>query len=429
MAKKYPAIDTNGVWNDTNGAHANSVTATGDQVVFAFSGDAAPKFGGIIGTKIVPAAKYGSVDPTKYVDKDPNGTGPFKIGSYNGRRLELVRRDDYWQADKIKVQKLVLEGNYQADQAALKLRSGGLDFYTGELPNPQKTFVAADPKLNHFWYAPNGVTALAPNLTKAPFNDVKFREALAYGIDKKNATLKATYDIMKPASQSGLTMPLKANMLPAPYTAENTQIPFDLGKAGQLLDAAGYKKGGDGTRTHPDGSPLSITFSVQSGFIDYEAMADVITANLKQLGLNVKENKMAPDSVDQQKKSGNFDMMINFVGAGCDYATGLGATLTTTQFPTKTDIRGNVGRFSDPTTDAAVKKLAGVTDPAAVKEQVGVLVKTMMTQYPVIPILYAPARSIYRTDHAVGWPSEQDPYCNPQDNIQITLTHLTAPSS
>ena len=88
---------------------------------------------------------------------------------------------DYWQADKIKVEKLVLEGNYDANQAALKLRTGGLDFYTGELPNPEKTFVAQDPELNHFWYAPNGLTVLAPNLTKKPFNDVKFREALAYG--------------------------------------------------------------------------------------------------------------------------------------------------------------------------------------------------------------------------------------------------------
>ena len=55
-------------------------------------------------------------------------------------------------------------------------------------PNPEKTFVAADPALNHFWYAPAGLTVLAPNLTKTPFNDVKFREALAYGMDKESAT-------------------------------------------------------------------------------------------------------------------------------------------------------------------------------------------------------------------------------------------------
>lgn len=428
LAKKYPAMDVAGVWNDIFGAKATSVTATGNQVVFAFSGDAASKFSSITNQQLIVSEKqYGSVgDPTKYVDKAPISTGPFKVGSYNGRRLELVRRPDYWQADKIKVEKLVLEGNYDANQAALKLRTGGLDFYSGEIPNPEKTFVEQDPKLNHVWYAPNGLTVLAPNLTKKPFSDVKFREALAYAMDKKSATVKATYGIMDVASQSGLTLPAKANLLPDQYPAESTVIPFDLGKANQLLDSAGYKKGADGKRANPDGSPMSIVFSVQAGFIDYEAMADEFISNFRELGLDIKANKAQPDSVDQQKKSGDFQLMINYMGAGCDYANGMGATLSTAQFPTKTEIKGNVGRFSDPAADAAVKELTGTTDEGKTKELVGVLVTAMMTKYPVLPILYAPARSIYRTDKAVGWPSAEDPYCNPQDNARLWMTRLTA---
>jgi peptide/nickel transport system substrate-binding protein len=421
-------MDLAGVWNDTFGAHAKSVTATGNQVVFEFTGAAAPKFAGIIGTRILPEHIYSKVgDPTKYVDKNPVGTGPFKVSSYNGRRLELVRRDDYWQADKIKVQKLRLEGQYEADQAVLKLRAGDLDFYSGEIPNPQKAFVAPDPKLNHFWYAPNGITVIAMNLTKAPFNDVKFREALAYGMDKQSATLKATYGIMDTASQSGLVMPLKKDLLPAPYTPENTIIPYDRAKAEQLLDEAGYKKGADGKRTNKDGSPLKITFAVQGGYIDYEAMANVFVPNFQDLGFDIKQNKSQPEAVDQLKKNGNFDMMVNFMGAGCDYANGIGATLASSQFPTKTDVLGNVERYSNPEVDKAVKDLSGTTDPAKVKELVGVMVKAMMTDYPVLPILYAPARGIYRTDHAVGWPTEEDPYANPQDSLRVILTHLTAP--
>ena len=52
----------------------------------------------------------------------------------------------------------------------------------------------------------------------------------------------------------------------------------------------------------------------------------------------------------------------------------------------------------------------------------------MMTQYPVTPLIYAPARIIYRTDKAVGWPSEQDPYANPLDDRLLVLTRLTAPN-
>ena len=84
---------------------------------------------------------------------------------------------------------------------------------------------------------------LAPNLTKKPFSDVKFREALAYGVDKESASLKATYGIMDVASQSGLTLPAKKAMLPPGYPPERTIIPYDPAKANQLLDAAGYAKG------------------------------------------------------------------------------------------------------------------------------------------------------------------------------------------
>ena len=60
-----------------------------------------------------------------------------------------------------------------------------------------------------------------------------------------------------------------------------------------MLDPAGYTKGTDGKRTNPDGSPLSITFSVQAGWIDYEAMADEIVSNLRELGIDIKANKIA----------------------------------------------------------------------------------------------------------------------------------------
>lgn len=429
LGQKYPAADAAGVWNDALGPKALSVTAVGNQVVFEFGGPAVPKFASIIGLQlIVSEHQYGSVgDPTKYVDKHPVATGPFEVGSYNGRRLELVRRPDYWQADKIKVQKVVLEGNYDANQAALKLRSGGLDFYNGDLPNPAKTFVAADPEHNHIWYPPNGMTVLTPNLTRKPFSDVRFREALAYGMDKQAASTKATYGIMGVASQSGLPLPTKQALLPPGYPAASTVLPFDPAKAQQLLDAAGYVRGADGFRTNPDGSPIAIVFSVQAGFIDYEATADELIANFRDLGIDIKANKAQPDSVDGQKKSGDFDVMIGYMAAGCDYANGMGATLTTKQFPTKTELRGNVERYSSPPVDDAVQQLAAATDPATTKQLVGVLVTTMMTQYPVLPVFYAPARGIYRTDKAVGWPSAEDPYANPQDNLRLWMTHLSAP--
>lgn len=428
LAKKYPAIDKAGLWNDTFGAPAKSVTAEGNKVVFEFTGNAAPKYDGIIATKILPEHYFSTVgDPSKYVDKNPVFTGPFKVGSYNGRRLVLERRPEYWQADKIKVQKLVLEGNYDASQAALKLRSGQLDAYWGEVPNPKKTFVDADPKNNHFYYAPNGMTVLTGNDQKPPFNDAKFREAISYAMDKEGMSTKATYGIMKPASQTGLKLPSMEKLLPEQYAGKDTVIPFDIAKANELLDAAGYKKGADGKRTNPDGSPLSVTFSVQAGWIDYQAVADVVAQGMNAAGVNTKVTASAPDSVDGQKKSGDFQLMLEYLHGGCELAKNIGAKLSSKQFPKPSEILPNVGRFSDPAVDESVKNLSESTDEADQKKYLGELVDTMMTQYPVTPLIYAPARILYRTDKAVGWPSEENAYANPQDDRLLVMTRLTAP--
>lgn len=427
LGKQYPGVDKAGVWNDTFGAPATSVVADGDTVTLTFSGNAASKYDEIIKTKILPEHVYGSVgDPTKYIDKKPVSTGPYTVGSYNGRRLVLDRRPDYWQADKVKVQKIVQEGQYDASQAALKLRSGQLDAYWGEIPNPAKTFVSADPKTNHFYYAPNGMTVLTGNLTKAPFSDPKFREAISYAMDKQAMSTKATYGIMKPASQTGLKLPLMDKLLPAAYQGKDTVLPYDVAKAGQLLDAAGYRKGADGRRTMPDGSPLAVNFSVQAGFIDYQAMADVVVKGLEATGIDAKVTASSPDAVDQQKKSGDFQLMLEYLNGGCALARNIGAKLASNQVPTAKDVLPNVGRFSDPTVDREVATLAAATDPEAQKEALEPLIDVMTTQFPVTPLIYAPVRLLYRTDKAVGWPTEQDPYASPSDDRLLMVTRLTA---
>lgn len=427
LAKQYPGMDKAGVWTETFGAPATSVTAEGNTVTMAFSGNAAAKYDEIIKQKMLPEHVYSKVgDPTKYIDKKPVSTGPYELGSFNGRRLVLDRRPDYWQADKVKVQKIVQEGQYDASQAALKLRAGELDAYWGEIPNPEKTFVSADKKTNHFYYAPNGMTILTGNLEKKPFDDPKFREAISYAMDKEAMSTKATYGVMKPASQTGLKLPSMEKLLPDQYQGKENVLPFDTAKANQLLDAAGYAKGADGKRTLPDGSPLALNFSVQAGWIDYQAIADVVAKGLNDVGVATKVTASAPEAIDDQKKTGEFQVMLEYLHGGCELARNIGAKLSSTQVPTQKEILPNVGRFSDPAVDATVTALGAATDEGTQRAELGKLVDVMMTQYPVTSLIYAPTRLIYRTDKATGWPSEQDPYANPSDDRLLVLTRLAA---
>lgn len=427
--KEFPGADDIGLWNETFGAPAESVTAEGSTVTIEFSGLAAAKFDSLITAKIFPQHVWGEVgDPVEYVDEEPVGTGPFTVGSYNGRQLVLARREDYWQADKIAVQELVLEGNYDATNAALKLAAGDLDAYWGEIPNPEQAFASKDPELNHFWYAPAGSTVLTFNLTKAPFDDAAFREAVSQGIDKDEISAKATYGVMAPASQTGLKLPYAENLLPEAYAGQDTVIPFDTAKAEEMLDAAGYAKGADGFRTLPDGTAFAPKFMVQAGWIDYQAAADVVVRNLQAMGINASVQTSPPEAVDQHKKDGEFDLLLEYLHGGCEVARNLGSKLSSDQVPTEDTVFANVGRWIDPETDEIVAELSGETDPDAQKELTGQLVEVMMTQFPVTPLFYAPARMIYRTEKAEGWPSEEDPYGTNSEMLMI-MTRLVPPSA
>jgi peptide/nickel transport system substrate-binding protein len=43
----------------------------------------------------------------------------------------------------------------------------------------------------------------------------------------------------------------------------------------------------------------------------------------------------------------------------------------------------------------------------------------MMDQVPMIPLWYGAKWFQYRTARATGWPSEQNPYAAPSDNLLI----------
>lgn len=422
--KTYPGADQAGLWSDTLGGKATQVRAEGNNVIIDFDAPAPNKLEQLVGRPMLPSHIYGKVgDITKYIDEKPVGTGPFVVGSYNGRRLELNRNPTYWQADTIKVERLALEGSYEdPNAAALKLRNGDLDVFTGDIPNPNRS-VKRNANTD-FYYAPAGTTVVTPNLERKPFDDVKFREALAYGIDKEQATLKATYGVMKPASQTMLKLPVQAGDLPARYRDTQGYIPYDPAKAAQLLDAAGYRLDAQGRRLGKDGTPLKLVFSLQAGYIDYIALADTVTRNWRALGIDIAMVTTDPDAVTAQKKAGDFDVVLEYVGGGCTRSREWGTRLDSSQINTEKskDLLPNVSRYRNPAVDKIVADMEGTTDPAEIKADSDKLIDVWMTEFPVIALNYAPARLVYRDATTTGWPSEEKPYA--LDSMLYVMTQI-----
>ncbi len=153
--------------------------------------------------------------------------------AFNQRQLTLKRNPDYWQADKIKVEKLVFtkaEGGNQVEN--LKLAQGEYDMNAMFVPNIEQAYVARDPEHNQYWFPAGGAIGLGMNLQKAPFNDVEFRRAMAYAINREEIINKAQFGYVTQASQTGLVLPGQKDWMPE-RDRERRHVPVRPGQGGQ----------------------------------------------------------------------------------------------------------------------------------------------------------------------------------------------------
>lgn len=229
---------------------------------------------------------------------------------------------------------------------------------------------------------------------------------------------------MKPASQTMLKLPVQAGDLPAQYKETQGYIPYDPDKAKQLLDDAGYEVNDKGQRLDKSGKPITLTFSVQAGYIDYIALADTVTRNWRDLGIDIKIITTDPDAVTAQKKAGDFDVVLEYVGGGCTRSREWGTRLDSSQINSakSKDLLPNVSRYRNPAVDKIIADMESTTDKAKIKADSDKLVDVWMTDFPVIALNYAPARLVYRDATTTGWPNDEHPYA--LDSMLYVITQI-----
>lgn len=419
LLKAHVAFDSPGLWKTLE-----SVTNNGNEVAFKFKEPAANMFNRVVDVKMVPKHIWEKEqDPVTFVNEGAVGTGPFKPASFNGQQLVLERNPDYWQADKVSVNKLIFHksaGNQQAEQ--LLLSQGKYDTNAMFVPNIKQIYVDKDPEHNHYWYPAGGSISLGFNLAKAPFNDVEFRRGVAHAIDRESISTKAQFGYVKSASQTGLVLPGQQDWLASDIENQG-MIPYDPQQAAQILDAAGYKKDASGELLDKNGAPIEFTFLVQNGWGDWIQAAQIIQQNLAALGMTVNVQTPAPENVENERALGNFDLVFAVHGGSCNMYENFYVFGSPQSAPVGEQATINYVRFEDPEMDKLISQLRQSTDEAAQKEAVAGMQKIMVEKLPTIPLWYGANWFQYSTRRAVGWPNEQDPYSKPGDSL-LVLTKL-----
>jgi peptide/nickel transport system substrate-binding protein len=218
----------------------------------------------------------------------PVGTGPFAFQSQkSGDSITLKANPGYWGGAP-KVSGVTFRFISEPSTALSALQAGEID-WTDSIPTQRVAQLRDDDSItlattpsNDYWY-------LALNETRAPWNDVRVRQAIAYAIDR-DAIVQATSYGTAVANQ--LAIP-KGNPWHTPYHAYR----HDIEKAKSLLREAGA-------------APKSLDMLVTNEYPETVTAAQIIADNLAPLGITVNIRTVDFATWLDEQNNGHFDMLM-----------------------------------------------------------------------------------------------------------------------
>jgi peptide/nickel transport system substrate-binding protein len=412
MLKDNPPLDIKGAWQ-----HLESVETDGNTVILHLQGDDAPALTILGQTMIVPEHLWKDVkDPGTYRNENPVGTGPFVLGNYNDQQYSVDKNPDYWQADKIEIEHIILPStNSQLDTV-----SRGYDWSYSFISDVEGTWGAAS-EHNQWWFPPGGVIALMPNLEVAPFDDVNVRRGIALSLDREEIAETASEGYMEPAGQTGLILPNQEEYLD-PDIPDQGMITQDKDAALAAFAEAGYTLDGD-RLVGPDGEQLEFALTTANGFTDWTRAAQTVQRQLADVGVKVTLKLPQPAGYQSAISNGDFEMAIGGMGGGDVYQAY--NNLLSSQFyvPSGEATSNNFQRFQSEEADALLAEYRGTVDPARQTEIVQELQGIVYDQMPVIGLYYGGIWGLFSDAKFTGWPSAEDPYMIPQnyDNAPLMI--------
>jgi len=226
--------------------------------------------------------------------KDSFKTATYGTGSYmyegdnDGQTYNFISNPNYW-GDKPDVDSFSIKVIPDNDAKVLALRNGEVDFFSGitkvssesyeEMKNTEGFGVKVDEASLQTYY-------MGYNLSDPIFSDQAVREAMTSTIDKE-AVVNSVFGGMFEKADTFFSRDL-------PYCdVEQNIYEYNLDKANQLLDDAGYvDTDGDGIR-EKDGIKMAADFLYQTGSASDDDLVVYICDQMEKIGIELTP-KSAP---------------------------------------------------------------------------------------------------------------------------------------
>lgn len=278
------------------------------------------------------------------LDTTPIGTGPFVFTGYVlDQASRYVAHKDYWKG-KADFDRLIFEIVPDATTRYAKLQAGQCDLI--DFPNATDIEkMKKDPKVNLLANPGLNVAYVAFNTEKAPFDNVKVRQALNLAVDKK-AIIDVVYQGAGVAARSPLPPTIWG------YDAQLPESEHNIEKAKQLLAEAGYPNGFE--------TELWVQPVVRASNPNPRRMSEIIQADWAKIG--VKAKLVTYEWGDYIKRTKAGELTAGTYGWSGD--NGDPDNFLSPLFGSENIGNSNYARFNSPELDAILDKALGLTDKA-----------------------------------------------------------------
>ncbi|MHC3941350.1 Nickel-binding periplasmic protein [Paenochrobactrum sp. BZR 201-1] len=324
----------------------------------------------------------------------PVGTGPWKLTETKlGEKDEFVRNDLYWGA-KPEYEHITVKVIPDPNTRAIAFETGEVDFiygldgplypdtfqrfknmglYTTELSDPMETWV------------------FAINTKTGPTHDLSVRQAINHAVNKDKMIDKVLYGTQKRADTLFSTNVPYADIGLKPYE-------YDVGIATDLLDEAGWKEAKPGDIRQKNGEPLTVELNFIGTDAIAKSIAEVVQADLRQIGIDVKLTGEEESSVYARQRDGRFGLIFNRTwGSPFDPH----AFVSSMRIPSHADFQAQQGLADKAEIDAKIGQVFTTGDEETRKQLYKDILSRLHEEAVYLPLTFVTAIAVAKPEVGV----------------------------
>lgn len=328
--------------------------------------------------------------------KSPIGTGAWMLKEHKPDEYAVFVPNEHYWGEKPAASEVVIKVVPDSETLALQFESGDIDLIYGNglISLDRFNVYKDDSQYVTATSEPMSTRMLLLNTGSPVLSDVKVRQALSHAIDKQSVADNIFGGIEKPA-----------DTIFAP-NVPHTDVPlekysYDLAKAEQMLEEAGWKKGADGIR-EKDGQKLSIYFPYIASKITDKSVGEYVQGEWQKIGVQVDLKALEEKTHWANASKGDFDVILNFSwGAPWDPHAFL-TSMTEVSDNGGPDYAAQKALPMKADIDKTIQQLLIEPDEKKLEEMYNYVLTTLHEQAVYIPISYQAILSVYRAGELEG---------------------------